>query len=73
MYHQHMYPTFYSCYQIKFDQNRTCLKLRTFGEITSKPRPLMNIKEIRTKNNRDRLLIMGHLPPKYESHRPLSF
>ena len=46
-------------------------ELRTFEEINSKPRPLMNINEIRTKNNRDRLLIMGHLPPKYESHRPL--
>ena len=48
-------------------------ELQTFGEITSKPRPLMNINEIRTKSNRDRLLIMGHLPPKYESHRPLGF
>ena len=41
-------------------------ELRTFEEITSKPCPLMNINEIRTKNNRDRLLIMGHLPPGLE-------
>ena len=48
-------------------------ELQTFEEITSKPRPLMNINEIRTKNSRNRLLIMGHLPPKYESHRPFGF
>ena len=46
-------------------------ELGTFEEITSKPRPLMNIDEIGTKNNRDRLLVMGLLPPKYESHQPL--
>ena len=30
----------------------------------------MNINEICTKNN---MLIMGHLPSKYEGHRPLGF
>ena len=46
-------------------------ELRAFGEITSKPRLLMNINEIHTKTNRDRLLIMGNLPSKYENGRPL--
>ena len=31
----------------------------------------MNIIEISTKNNRDHLLIMGDLPPKYEINRTL--
>ena len=69
-----MYPP--SIHVIKSGLNKIGLmvdELRAFGEITSKPRLLMNINEIRTKNNRDRLLIMGHLPPKFESHRPLGF
>ena len=49
----------------------TVAEIRTFKEIASKPRPLMNINEIGTKNNRDHLLIMGNQPPKYEINRTL--
>ncbi len=38
---------------------------------TSKPRPLMNINGIGTKNNRNHLLTMGDLPPKYETKQTL--
>ena len=43
-------------------------ELRAFGEITSKPHPLMDINDIGTKDIRDCLLIMGHLSPMYELH-----
>ena len=48
---------------------RSVAEISTFEEIASKPRPLMNNNEMGTKNNRDRVLIMGHLPPKYENDR----
>ena len=46
-------------------------KISAFEGFTPKPRPLMNIDEIGIKNNRDHLLIMGDLPPKYEINRTL--
>ena len=47
------------------------LNISAFERFISKPRPLMNINEIDTKNNRDHLLTMGDLPPKYETNRTL--
>ena len=49
-----MYPTFYRCHQNKFDRiGCSVAEISTFEEIASKPRPLMNINEMGTKNNRD--------------------
>ena len=65
-----MYLTFYSCHQIKFERNQTYgWRDTTFGEITSKPRPFMNINDIVTESIRDCLLIMGNLSPMYELHK----
>ena len=69
-----MYLTFYDVIKSSLNEiGLTVDELQTFEQITSEPRPLMYINEIRTKNNRERLLVMGHLPPKYESHQPLGF
>ena len=42
---------------------------RNIKNVGSKPHPLMNIDDILLKYNRDHLLTMCDLPPKFETNR----
>ena len=45
---------------------QTVVEIRAFQDLYVKPRPLMNMRDIITKNNRAHLRAMGYLCTKYD-------